>query len=92
MHFIKYNFVFIITFLLASIVQAQTKDSLSQQSIDILNKKYYFQMGIGYNFAAGIGELRNYLETDDYSTSETHFLSSYGKGVDISCGLGRKFT
>ena len=71
---------------------AQNKDSLNIQNIDISSKKFYYQIGVGYNFSSGIGSFPSTVTNKDGSTSKENNLGSYGKSFDISFGLGKKVT
>ena len=82
----------VFSFFLFSIVFAQNNDSLNQKSTRILNKKFYFQIGIGYNFPTGLGTLGVTQQDVAGNTSKKYLHSSLGQGVDIGLGLGRKLS
>lgn len=86
----KFLLLFVLSFPFYSIVSGQVKDTLN--SIPLKAKKNYFQMGIGFNFASGIGTRRNYVENLDSSSSLEYSKGSYGKGFEISMSFGRMVT
>lgn len=86
------TFLFITFLFSVSIVCGQSNDSLLTKSTTVLDKKFYYQLGAGFNFASGIGTFRNHIENDDFSTSDNNFTGSFGKGFDIAFGLGHKLT
>lgn len=67
---------------------AQNQDSLNPKPVS--DKKYYYQMGIGYNFFAGIGVRSNNSTDRSWNYTQANHNASYGKGFDISFGLGVK--
>lgn len=70
---------------------AQNKDSLKFNGAPVLVKKFYYQVGFGYNFSSGIGMFESHIETRDGSYSSEAVNASYGKGVDLSLAFGGKF-
>jgi hypothetical protein len=92
MHFQK-NILSILLCLLCSFnAIAQKKDSLQLNTIKIPDRKFYYQLGVGYHFSAGVGTLQNYKENKDGSSSIQNMNGSWGKGIDIGFGFGVKIT
>ncbi len=69
---------------------AQNIDSVRLKPIDIGSSKVYYLMGIGYNFSAGIGSFRNYVESSSGSSTTQNINGSWGKGFDLVFALGKK--
>ena len=88
----KIILVLLLSSMFSSVLFAQNKDSLTSKKTDISTKKFYYQIGIGYNFNSGIGSFSNNTKNADGSTSKQLFRASLGKGFDIAFSLGKKIT
>ncbi|HVD96781.1 MAG TPA: hypothetical protein VNB90_01170 [Cytophagaceae bacterium] len=54
-----------------------------------IDKRFYFNIGVGYNFVSGTGETAQYKEYTNGSFDVTNVKYSYGKGASLSVALGK---
>jgi opacity protein-like surface antigen len=88
----KLTLLSFVLILLFSNAFAQNKDSTNSKPKDIQSSKFYYQIGIGYNFSSNGETFTQKKEYKDDTYELTRVPGSWGKGFDIGFGLGCKIT